>query len=468
MLLILPNQLFQGIEDDREKILWEHPEFFNSKNYHKQKLVLHRASMKKFQDEKGGDYVECDEEISKKLENVEELEVYEPCDHEIRMELEKLSERFSLRLKFLETPMFLNSREYNRKYFSENDYYHRPFYQEQRKRLEILVENNKPVGGKWSFDPENRKPLPEDVETPGIPRFENDYVEEAKNYVEENFPENPGSLENFFWPTTHGEAEKMLEDFLKNRLEKFGDYQDALSQEEPFAFHSLLSSSLNTGLLTPEQVVEKTLEAHEENDYPMNSLEGFLRQIIGWREYIRAIYQLEGEEMKERNYWNNDREVPEKFYEGETGVEPLDLTLNRVEENAYAHHIERLMVLGNFMLLCEFDPGEVLEWFSERFIDAYEWVMVPNVLGMSQYADPRIMTKPYISSSNYIDKMSDFDSGEWEETWDGLYWSFMEKHREKIEEISRMSVMTSHLDRMEEETLKEHRERKEEFLESFE
>jgi len=194
----------------------------------------------------------------------------------------------------------------------------------------------------------------------------------------------------------------------------------------------------------------------------MNSLEGFLRQIIGWREFIRSMYQLYPE-MKEENFFEVDNKIPKEFYSGKTGLPPVDYAINHAKENAYCHHIERLMVLSNTMLLLEVDPEEVYDWFMEMFIDSYEWVMAPNVYGMGQYAWPEMMTKPYISSSNYINKMSHYEAGDWEEKWDGLYWNFILEHEDKISDINRMGFMTSTLNRMNNKTVKKHKENAEMF-----
>ncbi|MFB6292283.1 MAG: cryptochrome/photolyase family protein [Candidatus Nanohaloarchaea archaeon] len=468
--LLFPHQLFDQVADDAEKVyLVEERRFFTDFDFHKKKLVLHRASMKAFQEkmeERGveTEYLENHEPLEKVFDREEQIKLYDPVDHELEKRVEELSDRHETGVEMVETPMFLASMDWNRDYFRENDYYHLEYYKQQRKRLGVLVdEEGKPEGGKWSFDPENRKKLPEDVETPGIPKFDSPPIEEAKRYVRENFPENPGSVDDFFYPVTREQARENLEDFLEKRLENFGPYQDAIDRDLRFGFHSLLSSSLNTGLLTPREVVDTTLEHHEERGYPMNSLEGFIRQVIGWREYIRALYELEGEELRSRNFFRNDRSMPDAFYTGETGLPPVDDSIGNVKKRAYGHHIERLMVLSNIMLLLEIDPDEVYRWFTELFIDAYDWVMVPNVYGMGQYADPRIMTKPYISSSNYIRKMSHYPGGDWEDAWDGLYWSFIERHSEKLEDNRRMSMMLSTLERMDEETLEEHRENAEEF-----
>jgi deoxyribodipyrimidine photolyase-related protein len=341
------------------------------------------------------------------------------------------------------------------------------FYISQRKRLNLLLEEAKPVGGKWSFDPENRKKIPRDLEVPPLPRSRpSAWVEEAKTFVEKHFPGNPGSCDDFFYPVTHQDAEKWLDAFLNERLFLFGDYQDAMAKDEPFLFHSILSPMLNAGLLTPDHVVKKTLDAAKERSVPLNSLEGFIRQIVGWREFIRAVYRLRGEKERTMNFFEHHRSLPVAFYTGETGLDPVDSVIKRLTRDAYAHHIERLMVLGNIMLLSEIDPDDVYRWFMEMFIDAYDWVMVPNVYGMSQHADGgMITTKPYISSSHYIRKMSDFPDGDWCQVWDGLYWRFIHKHRAFFEKNPRMRVMTRQLDRMGNAGLAKHLKAARRFLE---
>ncbi|MFB6215416.1 MAG: cryptochrome/photolyase family protein [Candidatus Aenigmatarchaeota archaeon] len=461
--IILPNQLFPKPLDEEKKYLVEHPKFFTSKNFHKKKLVLHRASMNAYAERFEVEYLEYREELEKVFSQEETLRIYDPIDHEIREQLENLAEKHSVELEIVENPGFLISMDWNQEYFSDSGYFHLEYYKSVRKEEDILVDGDgSPVGGKWSFDPDNRKKMPEDLEKPEIPEFSSDHVEEAKRYVEENFPDNPGEIDSFFWPINRKQALENLEDFLEKRLDKFGDYQDAIDSDLKFGFHSLLSPSLNLGLITPREVVEKTLEKHEEKDYPLNSLEGFLRQIIGWREFIRALYELEPE-MDETDFWEADNELPEEFYTAETGLPPVDDSINHALEDAYCHHIERLMVLGNVMLLLEIDPDEVYNWFMEMFIDAYEWVMVPNIYGMSQYTWPEMMTKPYISSSNYIRKMSNYSGGNWEDYWDGLYWSFINRHKDKIEDIPRMGFMVSHLENMSAETLEEHVQNAEDF-----
>ena len=461
--LILPNQLFPEPVESGEKYLVEHSRYFTDMKFHVQKLVLHRASMKAYQERHGTRYLEYDEDIARIFREHDEIRMYDPVDHKVMNQLDALAEKHGVDLVVEETPGFMASMEFNEEYFDSHEYYQLSYYKRMRKKMNVLVEEDgSPVGGKWSFDPENRKKMPQDMETPDIPKFSSEYVQEAKKYVRENFPENPGEMEGFFWPVTREQALESLEDFLENRLHDFGDYQDAIDPELKFGFHALMSSSINAGLVTSEEVVEKTLEAHEKHDYPMNSLEGFLRQLIGWREFIRAMYMLEPE-MREANFWSADNELPEEFYTAETGLPPVDDSIRHANENAYCHHIERLMVLGNVMLLLETDPDDVYRWFMEMFIDSYDWVMVPNVYGMSQYSYENMMTKPYISSSNYIGKMSHYDGGDWQDYWDGLYWNFINEFEDKISDIQRMSFMTSTLNRMNDETVEEHLENAEEF-----
>ncbi|MGC9307745.1 MAG: FAD-binding domain-containing protein, partial [Thermoplasmatota archaeon] len=294
---------------------------------------------------------------------------------------------------------------------------------------------------------------------------ENEYVAEARRYVEQRFPGNPGSIDDFMYPVTHVDAARWLMDFLEKRLSLFGDYEDAIVRDEIFLFHSVLSPLLNSGLLTPGQVLDATLTYADEHDVPLNDLEGFIRQLIGWREFMRGVYLFRGTEQRTGNFWKHDTVMPAAFYDASTGIEPVDVTIEKLYRHAYTHHIERLMVLGNFMFLCEIHPREIYRWFMELFIDAYDWVMVPNVYGMSQYADGGLITtKPYISSSNYIRKMSNYPRGDWCDIWDGLYWRFIHKHRDFFAGNPRMRVMTAALQRMDEEKLQGHLATAEQFL----
>lgn len=262
--------------------------------------------------------------------------------------------------------------------------------------------------------------------------------------IAKEFPSNPGQVAHLY-PTTHAEAKAWLAAFIKERLDAFGPYEDFISQDATFLFHSALSPLLNTGLLTPRDVIDAVRDVAA----PLNSLEGFIRQVIGWREFVRGIYVMYGRFERTHNFFKFTRSLPRSFWEASTGIEPVDGAIRKVLKTGYCHHIERLMVLGCFMLLCEIDPDEVYRWFMELFIDAYDWVMVPNVYGMSQFADGGLFaTKPYICGSNYIVKMSDYKKGPWCEIWDGLYWRFIDHHRSLFEKNHRSSMIVRQLDKM--------------------
>jgi deoxyribodipyrimidine photolyase-related protein len=283
---------------------------------------------------------------------------------------------------------------------------------------------------------------------------EDAYAVEARKYVDKNFKDAWGDTEPLWYPTSVEGSEAHLKRFLSERLSNFGDYEDSISREHTFLYHSVLTPMLNVGLLSPSRLVDAVLESGLEpkrgsSPVPMNSLEGYVRQVIGWREYMRLVYRKLGTQQRTRNYWGHDRQLPSSFYDGTTGIVPVDQTIHRVLRYGYCHHIERLMILGNFMLLCEFHPDAIYRWFMEMFVDAYDWVMVPNVYGMSQHADGGLITtKPYISGSSYVLKMSDYKKGDWTGVWDGLYWRFVSKHRDFFERNPRMKVMVSQVDRM--------------------
>ncbi len=480
--IILPNQLLADnplLSIASEFYLVEHPQFFLYHRYQKKKLVLHRASMKAYEQrlrERGlrVDYIDVHEgavftslwdRVRKR--GVERLCLLDPIDHSLWREIEESRAVGGIPLTVLETPQFLTDRKATGELLGSAHRYHMAtFYRQQRIRLGILVQEGKPVGGKWSFDAENRQRLPRTVCVPSLPSVPmTEQITDAVRYVEKHFGQNPGTTEGWSCPTTHDSARTWLTDFIEHRLASFGPYEDAISKEHGFLFHSLLSPLLNTGLLTPAEVVSRVVEHFQRHDVELASLEGFVRQVIGWREFMRGVYVTIGEQQRRGNLWDLSNPLPRAFYDGSTGIEPVDAVIRRVLQNAYTHHIERLMVLGNFMLLCEIHPEEVYRWFMELFIDAYDWVMVPNVYGMSQYADGgRITTKPYISSSNYIRKMSDLGPGDWCDIWDGLFWRFVSKHKHVFAANARMRVMAVQVDRMDRGRLKTHIARAERFL----
>lgn len=488
-VLIFPHQLFEkhpAIRKDRKIILIEDPLFFGDKRYpmkfHKKKLILHRASMRSYYEMLHGKHFNLSYIPYSEFNNINEVNIYkklfgelsqkhihyvDTVDFILEKRLKEAAEKNSVKLIKHSSPAFLNSEEAVKNFFeSKKSYLMASFYIEQRKRLGILIENNQPLGGKWSFDVENRKKIPKGLIIPKLsfPK-RTKFIDEAEDYVKKNFYDNYGSLENFNYPINHIQAKAWLHDFLQNRFINFGEYEDAIQKEEVFLFHSVLTPMLNIGFLTPKQIIDETLSFAESKNIPLNSLEGFIRQIIGWREYIRAIYILEGVKERTTNYFNFKKKMPSAFYNAATGIEPIDVVIERLLEHSYTHHIERLMILGNFMLLCEIHPDEVYKWFMEMYIDAYDWVMVPNVYGMSQYADGGLIcTKPYISSSNYIKKMSNFHAGEWCEVWDALFWRFIAKHEKVLAKNQRMSMLIVQLNKMNKTRLAKHLSTAEIFL----
>jgi len=478
--LVYPHQLFSrsdALKKGRMVILREDSLFFDDQEYpisfHQQKLVLHRASMKHYElelKERGYSvsYLELGKSLPKSLKS---LHVVDVTDDVLRRRLKASCEQEGIELNWYPNPNFLAPMPVYDEYFDQNPkYFLTNFYRWQRQRLDILVDSKgKPKGGQWTYDSENRKKAPKDLECPDIPAVRRDEItEKAIAWVKKTFPTNPGDAEDFAYPVKRSQARYWLEDFLEARLKQFGPYQDAMTEQDIFLFHSVLTPSLNIGLINADEVIEKTLTFAKEHQIPMNSLEGFLRQVMGWREFMRAIYEREGSQVRTQNYWKHHRKIPTSFWTGETGLIPVDTVIKRTLKHAYAHHIERLMVLGNIMLLCEFHPDEVYRWFMTFFIDAYDWVMVPNVYSMSQYADGGLITtKPYVSSSNYLRKMARFERGDWEQTWDGLYWRFIDKHRQTFANNPRMSMMIRQLEAMDKAKLKQHHQQAEAFLKTL-
>lgn len=475
--LVFPHQLFRkhpALAKDRPVVIVEEALFFRQFNFHKQKLLFHRATMqnyKAFLEERHMEveYVEANEKHAdvRKLpaylaeKGVSEMHYADVADDWLSKRLRTSAATAGIGLVEYPSPMFLNSREELDEYFmNKRRYFLADFYMEERRKRDILiVRNGEPAGGKWSFDDENRLKYPKKQKPPTIhwPR-KSDAWQEAEHYIETHFPKNYGQVsDQIRYPATFAQSDAWLDQFLESRFPQFGHYEDAIVSSEHFLHHSVLSPLLNTGLLTPRRVIDKTLAYAHENGIPMNSLEGFIRQVIGWREFVRGVYEVKGSRQRTRNYWQFKRKLPESFWNASTGIAPLDMVIRKVLDTGYCHHIERLMVMGNFMMLCEIDPDDVYRWFMELFIDAYDWVMVPNVYGMSQFSDGGLMaTKPYISASNYLVKMSDFPKGEWQETWDGLFWRFMDKYRKFFLRNPRLGMLVKTFDGMPEEKRQMH------------
>ncbi len=354
------------------------------------------------------------------------------------------------------------------------------FYREMRKKTGLLMDGDDPAGGAWNFDSDNRKSPPKGLEGPEPPRFEPDgVVRQVLDLVEARFSENFGKLRPFRFATDPEEAEKALDHFIAHALPCFGDYQDAMVRGQDLLFHSLLSPYMNVGLLDPLEVCRRVEAAWQAGDVPINAAEGFIRQIIGWREYVRGIYFLEGPDYTSRNALDHTRKLPALYWGGETEMRCLRECVDATRREAYAHHIQRLMITGNFALLAGVDPGEVHEWYLEVYADAYEWVEAPNTIGMSQFADGGIIaSKPYVSSGNYIAKMSDYckscaygvtvKTGEGACPFNLLYWHFLIRHRERFEDNPRMAQMYRTWERMDAEKRETVLSEAEAFLERME
>lgn len=379
-------------------------------------------------------------------DQIKEVFVFDVCDFILEKRLTSRSNSTkNIDLKFIPSPgFFLNKGQVDEFFSNKTKYSFSQFYKSQRQRMNILVNPDlSPVGGKWSYDELNRQKLPLDIKLPKDPTPLSDpFVNEAKNWVEANFPSNPGSLEAFIWPISQDQANHWLQNFIDEKINNFGPYEDAISSQSALLFHSGLASSLNIGLLSPDQCLEAVLKSYQDGQAPLASVEGFIRQIIGWREYMRGLYVARGTTLRNSNKLQNERKLNYQWWQASTGLEPLDDVINKLDNYAYAHHIERLMIAGNLMLLSDIAPNEVYDWFMALFIDAYDWVMVPNVYGMSQYSDlGSMVTKPYISGSNYVLKMSRYKKGQWSEIWDGLFWRFVNKHQELLRSNHRSSMM---------------------------
>jgi len=525
--LVLPHQLFNQQLEAHEStifVLIEHDLLFRQYAFHAQKLVLHRVSMDRFARRlrEHGHRVEvlrsdADRSSADQLAELtasltpRRVTWFDVVDDWLERDLIAALAQGGYAMTerdVLETPNFLTSRDQIDQWFAQHDSRMHEFYVYQRRRLNLLLDaDGQPLGGKWSFDAENRKKLPRGYTPPPVSRFAGHPVlqregtfdldslmgnasesqdpgtspdpqtsqrrtdddgsrdlERAIEWVAEEFPDAPGDPALFAWPTSAEEARAHLQEFVRERLHDFGPYEDAISTEHPFIAHSLLTPALNIGLLDPREVIQAVLEASDE-DTPLASVEGFIRQIIGWREYMRATCRTRGRQLRSSNRLEHRNALGEGWWDASTGLAPVDQVISRVLATGYAHHIERLMVLGNAMSLLRIHPDAVYEWFMEMFIDAYDWVMVPNVYAMSQFAaGEAITTKPYVSGSNYLRKMSDLPTGQWADEWDGLYWSFIADHREVFEANPRARMVVSLLEKMDHSKRANHHERANDLL----
>ena len=324
------------------------------------------------------------------------------------------------------------------------------FYRDMRRKTGLLMEGADPDGGQWNFDHDNRKPASNDLFMPEIPRFKPDAVtRDVLDLVARRFGNHIGTLEPFWFAVTRKDALKALDHFISVALARFGDFQDAMLRGEPFLYHAVLSPYLNAGLLEPLEICRKVEAAYRAGKAPLNAVEGFIRQIIGWREYVRGIYWLKMPGYVEQNFLEATRPLPDFYWTGETDMACLKAAIDQTIEHAYAHHIQRLMVTGNFAMLAGINPREVHEWYLMVYADAFEWVELPNVLGMSQFGDGGLLaSKPYAASGNYINKMSDYcascrydvkqRTGPNACPFNALYWDFLDRNRVKLAKNPRL------------------------------
>ena len=479
LAIIYPNQLFEtkylpyNTDIIDYFIIIEDPLFFSDQerklNFNLLKLIYQRATMKYYQSyllshNKKVRYIAWNKEpntlfkyIKKKFGVDNELYIIDPIDKLLESRIKIFSKKLKQKIIYHDSPSFLltnNDLElYIKKFTSSNDnkskivkkYFQYNFYIWHRKYHNILMDkNNKPIGGKYSYDKYNRNALPkknfhEFVINNKIKylnkKYNNDYYSSAIDYCEKTFKnyytENYRPENIYLYPITHNDSKKHFREFLKYKLKYFSNYQDAIDFNEVSMFHSVISPQLNNGLLTPLWVLTNITTII--NNKLLKDIEGFVRQ-LNWREYSRLLYRYAYNAMTKNNYFHNTRHLNEKWYNGKTGIEPIDKTINMAFQYGYLHHIMRLMIMCNFMNLCMINPNDVYKWFMEFSLDSYDWVMVNNVYSMGLYADGGMTTtKPYISSSNYILKMSNAEKDDfWEIIWNILYYYFIFRNYSKL------------------------------------
>lgn len=476
LLVILGDQLFNpdivrshlGAEAPNTLIFMrEDVELCTRYKFHKHKLIFFLSSMRNYAAElkkcgfqvhyeslpqsQGSSYEDA---LKKILSEARPSKIFhfEIEDRFFEQRLTSLFDQTKISVETWRSPMFVTTRDQFALYQAEHKRpFMKTFYQWQRRRLKILVDHEgQPLGGRWSFDEDNRKALPKKISPePPLLFKADDNTKKVSALVKSLFNDHPGDIDNFWLPTERRAAKKWLDDFCLKRLSAFGPYEDALAPHSDFVFHSVLTPFLNVGWLTPSEVIKRVLTVAKEINAPMNSLEGFIRQVIGWREFIRGIYRGHGQVQEQSNFWDHHRGLARVWYEGGTGVPPLDQVVLKSQRYGYAHHIERLMVAGNLMLLLGVHPQHAYRWFMEMFVDSADWVMGPNVFGMALFSDGGVFaTKPYICGSNYFIKMGGYAKGDWQEGVDGLYWGFIGQNKKFFSGNPRLSMIVKTFDKM--------------------
>lgn len=457
--------------------------------YHKKKLTYVLSSMRHFA-------LECyqagfpvyyhatkghyDDGLKELLDQNDELELtfMTPSEWDSRQRLREVKKEFSVRVKKIENAFFFaNPEQWKDKI--EPGYRMEYFYRDMRLQTGYLMDGDEPEGGAWNYDDDNRESLPKEYNVPEITGFEPDAItKEVMEMVEQNFGDHFGELYGFRYAVSRDQTLELLDEFIEERLADFGPYEDAMATDEPTVFHTNLSLYLNNGLLLPWEVCERAIAAYEKGKAPINSVEGLVRQILGWREFVRIYYEAMMPEVRAINFMDFTEPLPELFWTGKTNMHCMQQSLKPVIKQGYSHHIQRLMVLSNFSSLTKTDPRELNRWFWFAYIDAYEWVVLPNVLGLSTFADGGVLaSKPYVSSGNYINKMSNYcKSCEYSITkkagakacpFNYLYWNFVDEQREAFEVSGRNSFMVNMYDKKSDEDKRAIKESTEDFLEQL-
>lgn len=477
LVLILGDQLSRGIsslkggEKARDVILMaEVAAEAGYVDHHKQKLALVFSAMRHFAEElrEAGWTVE----YRKLTEDVPDLEtavaeardkyrpelllLTEPGEYRLMEQMQEWEARLDLPVMIRDDSRFLTThQEFAAWADGRKTMVMEHFYRVMRQRTGLLMDGDEPAGGKWNFDADNRNPARNDLFLPDPPEGADDPItQEVLDLVEQRFPDNYGKLRPFCWQVTRAGAEAARDRFLRDALPDFGAFQDAMLADRPWMYHSILSPYLNMGLLDPMDLCQRAEIEYREGRAPLNAVEGFIRQIIGWREYVRGVYWLRMPDYAASNALDASQPLPDFYWTGQTRMRCLSQVISQTVDTAYAHHIQRLMVTGTYALLIGADPHAVHEWYLGVYADAYEWVELPNTVGMSQYADGGLLaTKPYAASASYIDRMSDYcgdchysrkaKTGKDACPWNALYWDFIARHEKRFAGNHRMRMMVA-------------------------
>jgi deoxyribodipyrimidine photolyase-related protein len=445
--------------------------------HHKKKIAFLFSAMRHFAEDLRGQgvevrYIKLDDpkntgsfggEVVRAIESLKpiELVVTEPGEWRVLEMMQRWREELPIPLEIREDTRFLcSTARFNKWAYGKKSLRMEYFYREMRRDHGILMRGDEPEGGHWNYDAENRAKLPDNLKLPDHPIFApDDITQECINLVETKFPTHFGDLEPFTMPVTRADALIALDAFIEERLPLFGKYQDAMKQGEPKLFHSMISALLNCGLLNPLEIIKKAELAYHSGHAPLNSVEGFIRQILGWREYVRGLYWLKMPDYAKTNALNATRALPDFYWSGETDMNCMRQVIEETRQNAHAHHIQRLMITGNFALLAGINPPEIEAWYLSVYSDAYDWVELPNTHGMVMFADGGFLaSKPYAASGAYIDRMSNYCSschykvtkkaGTEACPFNYLYWNFLIENRDILSKNQRMSVIYGNLTRM--------------------